>query len=134
TRDTSVRQGCIPEDYFLRCSPKVFESVDGQDVQVVSYPSSQQRDGFYRPIWSNGKLRYDRSTGHFFTDSFGDGGSSGAGYVTNLEGYPVIISNDSAKYSGSHHRRTPVIEWRDVSQMRADLDRDKIEGADWIFE
>lgn len=133
TRDTSVRQGCIPEDYFLRCSPKVFESVDGQDVQVVHYPASQARDGYYRPIWSNGKLRYDRSTGHFYTDSFGDGGSSGAGYVTTLEGYPVIISNDSAKYAGSHHRRTPVIEWRDVSQMRADLSRDKIEGTDSIF-
>ena len=107
--------------------------MDGKDVQMVSYPGSQKRNGKYRPIYTNGKLKYNPATGNFNSDVFGDGGSSGAGYITEIDGYPVIISNNSAKTIASSQRVAPVIEWKDIAKMRTRLSQQKVDGADHIF-
>lgn len=133
TRDPAVSSGCIPHDHYLRCAPQEFERMSGTQVEVVGFPRSQTRDGQFRPILSNGRLQYDRNTGGFVSDTLTDPGSSGAGYITDMYGYRVILTNTAIRYDASQLGGAPVIEWRDVERMRTRLTAQKVNGAESTF-
>ncbi|MCC7404476.1 MAG: hypothetical protein IT288_08765 [Bdellovibrionales bacterium] len=133
TRDSSIRSGCIPQDYYLRCAPQEFERINGTQVEVVGFPASQKRDGQFRPILSNGRVYYDPHSSSFTSDTVSDPGASGAGYITDINGYRVILTNHSVRYNSSQIGGAPVIEWTDVARMRTRLTAQKVNGAESIF-
>ena len=134
TRDVQVKSGCIPQDYFLRCSQDVFLSIDKLPAASIGFPASQMKNGALSAIQSRGTIYYDKDRDQFMSpDLFADGGTSGAGYIAKLEGYDVVLTNHSMAWQASHQIQMPVIGWDEVASMRAELNRKKLEGAEGIF-
>ena len=134
TMDPNMKEGCIPQDHYLRCSMSVFESMDRQPASLISYPGSQAADGNLRPIQSRGHVSFDPAKREFMTpDIFADFGSSGGGYITELYGYPVVLTNQSLIANASGISTMPVITWREISGLKASLSDRKMQGAGDIF-
>ena len=130
--DPSVKQGCVPEDYFLRCG---LEELRKQNtVKMISTPFSQSgEDGLLRPIYSRGVASLDQETLTFQSSLFSDRGSSGGGIIVELEGRRVLISNESTELYFSQQSSSPVILWEDIANMKTTLNDEKLIGSEPIF-
>lgn len=135
TLDPNIPSGCFPEDYFLRCGQDAYYNLNGQRARVISYPFSQANSSGNMPaIYSEGTLRYDPSQGILLTDAFSDHGSSGAGYIVEIDGRTVLISNVSGGYYYSNVVMMPQIHWNEVVSMQRVLDPSRLSGAQDVFQ
>lgn len=134
TYDSQVPTGCIPEDYFLRCGQDAYLNLNNQPVKMISFPASQTaQDGSVPPIYSQGVATYNPNTGRFHTNVFGDYGSSGGGFLTEIDGRTVLVTNDAAIYYNSQQKTMPMITWETIQGMQTNLTTQKLAGGDAVF-
>ncbi|NQZ02125.1 MAG: hypothetical protein HRT45_15810 [Bdellovibrionales bacterium] len=136
TENRSLRgYECIPNGFYLECSHNYIRRLEGTNAQIVAFPGSQRSPaGGYTPIYTQTPIQFNRSEGGFYARSLADPGSSGAGWIVDIDGRRVLVGNSVFAAPSSGGGWTHEIRNWTAHSLQGRLNERRMENGRSIFE